>query len=60
MLRDRLEATSLSKEERSELVRHLAKFGRTPAVQAMLAEKLGDVQANAEIRQTVLRVMADV
>jgi putative membrane-bound dehydrogenase-like protein len=58
LLRDRLAAKDLTASQRDELARQLARFARTPAVQEFLAERLRDPGATREVRQTVLRAMA--
>jgi putative membrane-bound dehydrogenase-like protein len=55
-LRDRLAAKERSAAETNELVQHLARFARAPAVQQMLAEQL-DAPA-IDNRRIALRAMA--
>src|SRR5262249_28089156 len=57
-LRDRLAASGLAPAEREELVRQLARFARSSAVQGLLAERLRDPAAPRDTRTDVLRAMA--
>jgi putative membrane-bound dehydrogenase-like protein len=57
LLRDRLAARSQSVDEQEELVRQLAKFGRSGAVQQLLKDSL-DPAWSPQARRLVLRAMA--
>jgi putative membrane-bound dehydrogenase-like protein len=57
-LRDRLASMTLTPAEREELVGQLARFTKSGAVQALLADRLRDASAPREVRQTALRAMA--
>jgi putative membrane-bound dehydrogenase-like protein len=57
-LRGRLEANDLSAADRDEVAGQLARFAKSPGVQAMLASRLTDAAAPPEVRKVVLRAMA--
>jgi putative membrane-bound dehydrogenase-like protein len=57
-LRQRLAAKNLTEAEQEELIGHLAKLARGPAVQALLAERLEDTSATTAARRVILRAMA--
>jgi putative membrane-bound dehydrogenase-like protein len=57
-LRERLASRNLSGNEQTELVHQLARFARSPAVQALLVDRLRDPSTPLETRRMVLRAMA--
>jgi putative membrane-bound dehydrogenase-like protein len=57
-LRGRLDSHELTAADREELTGQLARFAKSAGVQALLAERLSDTHAPAEIRKLVLRSMA--
>jgi putative heme-binding domain-containing protein len=58
VLRQRLAAKKLAPVEGEELVRQLARFARTPAIQKLLAEQLHRPAANKQACLIALRAMA--
>jgi hypothetical protein len=58
VLRDRLATKNLPAAEQEELVRQLARFARTAAIQELLAGCLHDPATAREARQLALRAMA--
>lgn len=57
-LRERLAAPNLEPAAQEELVRQLARFGRSPRVQQLLADHLHDTGLPRQARQVVLQAMA--
>src|SRR5205807_565758 len=57
-LRDRLSTKGASPAEAEELVRQLAQLAKSPAIQALLADRLADSAAPPEARRLVLRAMS--
>jgi putative membrane-bound dehydrogenase-like protein len=57
-LRERLAAKKLTSVDEAELVRHLARFARTRAIQKLLGEQLHRSAANKQASRIALRAMA--
>jgi putative heme-binding domain-containing protein len=57
-LQARLAAKNLKDGERTDLANQLAKLGRSPAIQAVLAEHLRSAETTADGRRLVLKAMA--
>jgi putative heme-binding domain-containing protein len=58
LLGDRLKNEKLTTGEQDELVRQLARFARSPAIQDFLARHLGAADSSRESKLLVLRAMA--
>jgi putative membrane-bound dehydrogenase-like protein len=58
LLGDRLKNEKLTTSEQDELVRQLARFAKSPAIQDFLAKHLGDAGSSRESKLLVLRAMA--
>jgi putative membrane-bound dehydrogenase-like protein len=58
LFRGRLQSASLTPAQQEELVRQLAGFARTPAVQKMLADRLGSQEARGQEKRLILQAMA--
>jgi putative membrane-bound dehydrogenase-like protein len=57
-VRQRLSAAKASAAEREDLLHQLVRLARAPAIQALLAEQVGDSQAAPEVRRQALGAMA--
>ncbi len=57
-LRERLSAKGMPSAERDELVQQLAQLAKSPAIQTLLADRLGDGTASPEARRLTLQAMA--
>ncbi|HLN30876.1 MAG TPA: PVC-type heme-binding CxxCH protein [Gemmataceae bacterium] len=57
-LRDRLGTTALSAHDREELMKQLAHFARSPAIQLLVAEHLRDKKSSPEARRMLLHVIS--